>query len=149
MSTARGKKNQPYSSQLRGLDALLGGDATTPAASGHDAEVAAELIALRSIELPESQPRKYFNPEKLEELATSMRTHGVLTPIVLRPRGGSKYELVAGERRFRAAKMAGLKQIPAVVKQLDDELALQIALVENLQREDLNPVEETEGILQL
>lgn len=150
MSNTKSKKAQPYTSLLRGVDALLGEDvASILDDETAQVEVAAELIPLGSIALPESQPRKYFNPEKLEELTQSIRVHGILTPVLVRSHGSSKYELVAGERRYRAAKLAGLKQIPAVIRQIDDERALQIALVENLQREDLNPVEETEGILQL
>lgn len=150
MSNLKSKKAQPYTSLLRGVDALLGEDAVSILGDkASPIEVAAELIPIRSIELPESQPRKYFNAEKLEELTQSIRVHGVLTPVLVRSCGSSSYELVAGERRYRAASLAGLTHIPAVVKQIDDEQALQIALVENLQREDLNPVEETEGILQL
>ena len=149
MSRPQTKKDQPYSSLLRGVDALLGEDIASSDSDLDDrVEVAAEVIPLNQIDLPESQPRKYFNPEKLEELAASIREHDVITPIVVRP-VGKRFELVAGERRFRAAKIAGLKQIPAVIKKLDDDQALQVALVENLQREDLNPVEETEAILQL
>jgi len=149
VSKARAKKDQPYSSLLRGVDALLGEDRGAAEVELNDSpEVAAEVIPLNQIDLPESQPRKYFNPEKLEELAASIREHDVITPIVVRPTG-RRFELVAGERRFRAAKIASLKQIPAVIKTLDDDQALQVALVENLQREDLNPVEETEAILQL
>lgn len=150
MSQQRAKKDQPYSSLLRGVDALLGGDFEDFSAEPerNSVEVAAEVIPLKQIDLPETQPRKYFNLEKLEELAASVREHNIITPIVVRP-VGERFELVAGERRFRAAKIARLQQIPAVIKALDDDQALQIALVENLQREDLNPVEETEAILQL
>ncbi|MBD1853915.1 ParB/RepB/Spo0J family partition protein [Cyanobacteria bacterium FACHB-502] len=109
-----------------------------------------QSLPISSIVLPPSQPRRYFDPEKLRQLTESVRQHGVLEPVLVRPAGKEGlYELVAGERRFRAAQEVGLTDIPVTVRELSDEEALQLALVENLQREDLNPVEETEGILQL
>ncbi len=110
---------------------------------------AAEFVTIESICFPVEQPRRYFDPEKLESLVQSISEHGILEPLLVRPLGNSQYELVAGERRYRAAKIASLKEVPVVIKQLSETEALQISLVENLQREDLNPVEETEGILQL
>jgi ParB family chromosome partitioning protein len=89
-----------------------------------------------------SQPRTQFDPEALEELASSMRVEGVLQPVVVRPAGGDTYELIAGERRWRAAQMAGLLRIPAVVREASDDHLLQLALIENLQREELSPLEE-------
>jgi ParB family chromosome partitioning protein len=106
-------------------------------------------ISLSKILLPNQQPRRYFDPEKMFTLVESVRQHGILEPILLRSLNNDTYELVAGERRYRAAKEVGLDAIPAVVRQMTPEEALQIALVENLQREDINPVEETEAILQL
>lgn len=106
-------------------------------------------ISLSKIVLPNQQPRRYFDPEKMFTLVESVRQHGILEPILLRSLDNDTYELVAGERRYRAAKEVGLDAIPAVVRQMTPEEALQIALVENLQREDINPVEETEAILQL
>lgn len=108
-------------------------------------------VSLSAIHLPSNQPRRYFDPYKLEQLAASIKEHGVLESLLVRPVAGKQgqYELVAGERRYRAAKMAGLQDVPVTVRDLTDEQAWEIALVENLQREDLNPVEETEGILQL
>jgi ParB family chromosome partitioning protein len=106
-------------------------------------------IAISQIVLPNQQPRRYFNPEKMMTLVESVRQHGILEPILLRSLDNNTYELVAGERRYRAAKEVGLDQIPAVVRPMTPDEALQIALVENLQREDINPVEETEAILQL
>ena len=106
-------------------------------------------ISLSKIVLPNQQPRRYFEPEKMFTLVESVRQHGILEPILLRSLDNDTYELVAGERRYRAAKEVGLDAIPAVVRQMTPEEALQIALVENLQREDINPVEETEAILQL
>lgn len=94
------------------------------------------------------QPRRLFDQEKLDELAESIRKHGVLQPIVVR-KAGERYEIVVGERRYRAARQAGLESIPAVVREYDDRDMMQIALVENLQREDLNPIEEAEGYRRL
>lgn len=106
-------------------------------------------LSIDLITLPASQPRRYFDSEKLRQLTESVRQHGILEPILVRPVRGGKYELVAGERRLRAAQEVGLVSVPVTIRELDDNEALQLALVENLQREDLNPVEETEGILQL
>ncbi len=116
---------------------------------GDVSENSTNLIALELICLPAQQPRHYFDPSKMEQLVQSVKTYGILEPLLLRPIENGKYELVAGERRYRAAETAGLTEVPATVRELDDKEALQLALVENLQREDLNPVEETEGILQL
>lgn len=105
-------------------------------------------ILLSDISLPKQQPRRYFNPDKMQELKESISHHGILEPVIVRP-VATGYELVAGERRFRAAQQLELETIPAVVHQLTNEQAYEIALIENLQREDLNPVEETEAILQI
>ena len=94
------------------------------------------------------QPRKYFDDEQLNQLAESIKLHGVIQPLVVRPLG-NKYEIVAGERRYRASQIAGLTSVPVVIKEFTDIQAQQIALIENLQRVDLNPVEQTEGILKL
>ena len=107
------------------------------------------LVKLSDIHLPASQPRRYFDPQALQELIASIKLHGILQPLLLRPLSKGGYELVAGERRYRAATEAGLSEVPVVVKELDDQSAWAIALIENLQREDLNPLEETEGIVQL
>ncbi|NJL20957.1 MAG: ParB/RepB/Spo0J family partition protein [Leptolyngbyaceae cyanobacterium SM1_3_5] len=109
-----------------------------------------QSVSIESIELPASQPRRYFDPQKLQQLTDSIRQHGILEPLLVRPaQSAGLYELVAGERRLRAAQAVGLTSVPVTVRELSDEESLQLALVENLQREDLNPVEETEGILQL
>ena len=125
----------------------------TAAASAPSAQQKIATISIADIELPEYQPRQFFDPHKLEELAKSIEVRGVLEPLLVRARSSkgsnAKYELVAGGRRYRAAKMAGLKEVPAIALELDDREALSVAIVENLQREDLNPVEETEGILRL
>lgn len=107
------------------------------------------LLSLDKIVLPESQPRRYFDPQRLEQLEKSIKEHGILEPLLVRPLDSGAYELVAGERRYRAAKSAGFEEVPVVIRELDDKKAYQLALVENLQREDLNPIEETEGILEL
>lgn len=106
-------------------------------------------ISIDQIELPEYQPRQFFDPQKLEELAQSIKRQGILEPLIVRILANEKYELIAGGRRYRAAQMAGLQEVPVVVKELSDQEALAISIVENLQREDLNPVEETQGILRL
>ncbi len=108
-----------------------------------------QSMPLEQITLPATQPRRYFDPEALKQLAESIRQHGILQPLLVRPVADGKHELVAGERRYRAATELALKEVPVVIKELDDNAAFQLALVENLLREDLNPVEETEGILQL
>lgn len=133
------RKDQPYTSKLKGVAALLG----EPTVS------AAHFTDINLISLSKQQPRRYFDPEKLEQLILSVKEHGILEPLLVRPLLNSEYELVAGERRYRAAQAAKLNQVPVVIKVLSDGEALHLALVENLQREDLNPVEETEGILQL
>lgn len=112
-------------------------------------EVPGESIPLSAIHLPSKQPRRYFDPEAMDALTASIRSKGVLQPLLVRPKGHNQYELVAGERRYRAAKEAGLEIVPVIIKDLSNEETFEIALLENLQREDLNPVEETEGILDL
>jgi ParB family transcriptional regulator, chromosome partitioning protein len=106
-------------------------------------------LPLDQISLPPNQPRRYFDSEALKQLTESIKQHGILQPLLVRPLDGEKHELVAGERRYRAALSIGLKVVPVVIRELDDNAAFQFALIENLLREDLNPVEETEGILHL
>lgn len=105
-------------------------------------------LPISKIKLPRQQPRRYFDPEKQNSLINSVRQYGILEPLLVRPMGNN-YELVAGERRYQAAQALNLKEVPVVVREMDDRESRQIALVENLQREDLNPVEETEAILEL
>ncbi len=107
------------------------------------------FVLLEDLRLPEWQPRRYFDKAAMQELVTSVEQHGILQPLLVRPLGGNGYEIVAGERRFRAAEKARLRDVPVIIRSMSDAEALQYALLENLQREDLNPVEETEGILQL
>ncbi len=137
--SARKHSSQPY--QIKGIDALFG--------EPPEAEVAAERLPLDQICLPQQQPRRYFDPKAMQDLVESVKQYGILQPILVRCKEGNKYELVAGERRYRAAISADLKSVPVVIRELTNEEALQLALLENLQREDLNPIEETEGILQL
>ncbi|MBD2532575.1 ParB/RepB/Spo0J family partition protein [Nostoc flagelliforme FACHB-838] len=106
-------------------------------------------IPLDQIILPPNQPRRYFDPEALKQLTESIKQHGILQPLLVRPLASGKYEVVAGERRYRSGIEARLEAAPVVVRELSDDQAFQLALIENLLREDLNPVEETEGILQL
>ena len=127
----------------RGLDALL---------AGTDDPVAAD--ALQSLPVDRMQPGKYqprtlLDDAALEELAASIREHGVMQPVLVRPIEGGRFEIVAGERRWRAAKRAGLAQVPALVKSVPDQSALALALIENIQREDLNPLEQANGIHRL
>ena len=107
-------------------------------------------VPLSAIELPtKRQPRRYFAPEKMAQLVASVKEHGILEPVLVRPLGEETYELIAGERRLRAAKEIGLAEIPVVCKEFSDLEALQVTLMENLQRDDLNPLEETEAVLEL
>ena len=124
-----------------GLDALFGDEP--------DNSPTPNTIDINLIVLPSSQPRHYFDPDKLEQLTQSIKTHGILEPLLVRPIADDKYELIAGERRYRAALDLKLATVPVSIKTLTDSEAKQIALIENLQRVDLNPVEETEGILDL
>jgi len=133
------RSKQPY--RIKGVDALFG--------ETEEAESDGRSIRISDITPFEQQPRRYFDPEQLHQLVNSIKQHGILEPLLVRPREHGKYEIVAGERRYRAATMLGLTEIPVVIRDFDDQEALQVALIENLQREDLNPIEETEGILEL
>ena len=116
---------------------------------GSQSSVAVQFVQVDQISLPEFQPRRYFNEEAMQQLTASVREHGILQPLLVRPVGESQYELVAGERRYKAAQTVGLSEVPVVVRAMTARSALSVALLENLQREDLNAIEETEGILQL
>ena len=126
----------------KGLDALFMDNETV------DSEGVVTL-RLSEIEPNRDQPRKIFSEEALNELADSIREHGVLQPLLVRPLPGGSYQLVAGERRWRASRMAGLQEVPVVIREMDEEQAMEIALIENLQREDLNAIEEATGYKQL
>ncbi|KIP93868.1 MULTISPECIES: ParB/RepB/Spo0J family partition protein [Pseudomonas] len=135
----------------RGLDALLGGtsvDALEEEAVKADTSELQHL-PLDLIQRGKYQPRRDMDATALEELAHSIKTHGVMQPIVVRPVGDGRYEIVAGERRWRATQQAGLDRIPALVRELPDEAAIAMALIENIQREDLNPIEEAMALQRL
>jgi ParB family chromosome partitioning protein len=128
----------------RGLDALLGAD--MEAIAGHD--------TLRTLKLEQLQPGKYqprtqMDQDSLQQLADSIRAQGVMQPILVRPVSAEKFEIIAGERRWRAAQLAGLDEVPVLVREIADEAALAMSLIENIQREDLNPLEEATGIRRL
>lgn len=106
-------------------------------------------VRISLVEPDRNQPRSNFDEEKLAELADNIRQHGVLQPILVRPTGGERYQIVAGERRWRASRLAGLTEIPVIVKELSDIEVAQIALIENIQREDLNPIEEAKAFKRL
>ena len=133
----------------RGLDALLdAGDAPAPSAPAKDAIGA---VGIDELQRGKYQPRSYMDQAALEELAASIRKQGLIQPILVRPITGSaaRYEIIAGERRWRAARMAGLQAVPVVIRSIADNQALAVALIENIQREDLNPLEEAQGIQRL
>jgi len=127
----------------RGLDALLG-DVSVKEEKHH-----LQTLPIEYMQRGKYQPRKDINPEKLQELADSIKAQGIIQPIVVRQIAHEKYEIVAGERRWRAAQLAGLAQVPIVIKEVDDRAAMAIALIENIQREDLNPLEEAEALRRL
>ena len=123
----------------KGLGALLGDDFSA------DFSAPASTLPVSQIESCRNQPRKNFDQEKLEELAESIRQHGVIQPLTVRKLSSGYYQIIAGERRWRAARLADLEEIPAVIIEADDRKAMELAMIENLQREDLNPMEEAEG----
>jgi ParB family chromosome partitioning protein len=134
----------------RGLDALLSGatpETDYPPESEAPAGATVQHLGVDRIQRGRHQPRRNFDPDKLQELADSIAAQGVVQPIVVRPLGDSRYEIIAGERRWRAAQQAGLQDIPVVVRDVDDKTAMAVGLIENIQRDDLNPLEEA-GALQ-
>ncbi len=144
----------------RGLDALLGPARTPPPAEGAAAPtpsaaspegVQGELrtLGVERLRRGKYQPRVDMHPESLEDLADSIRAQGVVQPIVVRPVSDGDYEIIAGERRWRAAQLAGLQDVPVVVRPMDDRAAVAVALIENIQREDLNPLEEARALARL
>ena len=126
----------------RGLDALLGGDESTR-------KDAMASLPVGSIRPGKYQPRTRMDQQALAELAASIRAQGLMQPLLVRPLGGGNYELIAGERRWRAAQLAGLSEVPVLVRDVPDNAALAMALIENIQREDLNPIEEASGLQRL
>ena len=125
----------------RGLDALFLDNTVDDISVGGTV-----TLKLNEIEPNKEQPRKTFDEKALNELASSIERNGVLQPLLVRPMTDGSYQLVAGERRWRASRIAGLTEVPVVIKEMSDEQAMEIALIENLQREDLNPIEEAEGL---
>lgn len=131
----------------RGLEALLGGSSDiTEAVRG---EGLPNVLRLDAMQAGKYQPRTRMDEGALQELAASIRAQGVMQPILVRSIGDDRYEIIAGERRFRAAKLAGLEEVPVLVKNVPDQAAAAMALIENIQREDLNPLEEAQGIQRL
>ena len=123
----------------KGLSALLGDDFSM------NPSQAPSTLPISQVESCAGQPRKHFDQEKLEELAESIRQHGIIQPLTVRKLSSGYYQIIAGERRWRAARLAGLTEIPAVIIEADDRKAMELAMIENLQREDLSPMEEAEG----
>ncbi len=135
----------------RGLDALLGsaaGGVSAPAGEEKNTE-GLQNLPVERIQRGRFQPRQDFAAEALQELADSIRVQGVVQPIVVRPLDGSRYEIIAGERRWRATQLAGLHEIPAVIRDVPDQTAMAMGLIENIQREELNPVEEATALQRL
>ena len=130
----------------KGVGALLGESALT---MQPETEEGLKTLPLQKVEPNPAQPRKYFDPDDLQELADSLAMHGVIQPLTVRLLPSGYYQIIAGERRWRAARLAGLTEIPVVVIEADDKKAMELALIENLQRADLNPVEEALGYQQL
>ena len=128
----------------KGLAALLGDNMMD-----NQEEKASLYLPISQVESCAGQPRKQFDPDALADLADSIREHGIIQPLTVRKLQSGYYQIIAGERRWRAARMAGLDQVPAIVIEADDRKAMELAMIENLQREDLNPMEEAEGYRQL
>lgn len=135
------RKKQITPHKFKGIDDFLNGQSTESTGT--------EFISIEQIVLPTNQPRRYFDDKAMQELIASVRQHGILQPLLVRAIEDDHYELVAGERRYRAAKEVKLKDVPVIIKDLSDDDAVEIAILENLQRQDLNPIEETEAILNL
>ena len=133
----------------RGLDALLGAATRSETAPEPPAVEILRQVPVEWIERGRYQPRQDLREDTLQELAESIRAQGVVQPVLVRPLGGDRYELIAGERRWRAAQLAGLREVPAVIRDLPDRAAIAVALIENIQREDLNPLEEAAALHRL
>lgn len=133
----------------RGLDALLGQASINNETALGGADQQLRQLPVDLIQRGKYQPRRDMDPQALEELASSIKAQGVMQPIVVRPIGADRYEIIAGERRWRATQQAGLDTIPAVVREVPDEAAIAMALIENIQREDLNPIEEAIALQRL
>ncbi len=138
----------------RGLDALIGAaglgrQEEARMANGNASPAEASTLPVDLLQRGRYQPRKDFDPEALEELASSIRAQGLIQPVVVRPVAGGRYELIAGERRWRAAQMVGMQDIPAIVRDVPDEAAIAMSLIENIQRADLNAMEEASALQRL
>ena len=134
----------------RGLAALIGEmDQPVPVGEPQRAVSADRTIPIEFIARSHRNPRRHFDESELQDLASSIRQHGIVQPVVVRTTGESRYEIIAGERRWRAAQLAGFTEIPVIVRDVDDRTALELAIVENVQRSDLNPLEEALGYEQL
>jgi len=135
----------------RGLDALLGGTSVSVLQEQASRVPRDELqqLPVELLQRGKYQPRRDMNPQALEELAQSIRRQGLMQPVVVRPLDDERYEIIAGERRWRASQLAGLERIPALVREVSDEAAVAMALIENIQREDLNPIEEATALQRL
>jgi ParB family chromosome partitioning protein len=127
----------------RGLDALLDAESEVPARESM------ATVDIDRIQPGRYQPRTKMDAESLNELAASIKAQGLMQPVLVRPAGAHRYELIAGERRWRAARIAGLAEVPVVVRDVPDQAALAMSLIENIQREDLNPLEEAQGVQRL
>jgi ParB family transcriptional regulator, chromosome partitioning protein len=131
----------------RGLSELLGGSAPEPEAPAAGERL--RSLPIETLQPGKYQPRSHMDQSRLQELADSLRAQGMIQPIVVRPVGRERYEIIAGERRWRAAQLAELRDVPVVVREIDDHAALAMALIENIQREDLNPLEEALALQRL
>ncbi len=130
----------------KGLDVLM---ATKPTSLNRSKDWDMAMLDVTSIKVGRYQPRQHFDQDALQELADSIKAQGLVQPVIVRMVGEQQYELIAGERRWRAAQMAGLSQVPAVIRELEDQQALAMALIENIQRKDLNPLEEAQALARL
>ena len=142
-------RKRPSVAPMRNVSAFLTPSTEPTELAEFTGPVPLNEVPIEQIKLPAQQPRRYFDPVKMAQLIESVREHGILEPLIVRPIAPNQYELLAGERRFRAAQALNLAQVPISSRAFTDREARQIALVENLQREDLNPIEETEAILAL
>jgi len=129
-----------------GIHAMIGAKQKVENSS---ADLRIEKVALSQLQPGQFQPRQQFNDDSLQELADSIKVQGIVQPIIVRPIGADKYEIIAGERRWRASKLAGLDKVPVVIRQADSQATLAMALIENIQREDLNPIETAIGLQRL
>ncbi len=133
----------------RGLDALLGEVNSVAAATDEKKQSTQQALPIEFLQRGKYQPRKDMDPEKLKELADSISAQGIIQPIIVRQLDQDQYEIIAGERRWRAAQLASLQEVPVIIRELDDQAVMAMALIENIQREDLSPLEESEALKRL